>query len=88
MLPMVKQVLFEWAIPGPFFFILVFSIHLIVNNLPMTGFKPRISGVGSDRSSNWAKTTADSCVFMFCSERLIKDYNMVRVGSPNAKKFV
>ena len=24
----------------------------------MAGFEPRISGVGSDRSSNWATTTA------------------------------
>ena len=27
-------------------------------NLPMTGFKPRTSGVGSNRSTHWATTTA------------------------------
>ena len=26
--------------------------------LPMTGFEPRTSGIGSDHSTNWAKTTA------------------------------
>ena len=26
--------------------------------LPMTGFEPRTSGIGSDRSTNWAKTTS------------------------------
>ena len=26
--------------------------------LPMTGFEPRTSGIGSDRSTNWATTTA------------------------------
>ena len=25
--------------------------------MPMTGFKPQTSGVGSDRSTNWATTT-------------------------------
>ena len=42
---------FKWAIPG------LFSIRLTVNKcsteiLPMTGLKPRNSGVGSDGSSN------------------------------------
>ena len=45
-----------------FFFIFVFSIQLTVNVrykfLPMTGFEPRTSGIGSDRSTNWATTTA------------------------------
>ena len=27
-------------------------------SFPMTGFEPRTSGVGSDRSTNWATTTA------------------------------
>ena len=26
--------------------------------MPMTGFEPRTSGIGSDRSTNWATTTA------------------------------
>ena len=29
-------------------------------SLPMTGFEPRISGDGGDRSTNWATTTAPS----------------------------
>ena len=51
------------AIPGLFFFIVVFSIIQLVDNvvdeiLPMRGFEPRISGVRSDHSTNWATTTA------------------------------
>ena len=46
----------KWAIPGLFFFIFVFSIQLTVNVrykfLPMTGFEPRTSGIGSDCSTN------------------------------------
>ena len=46
----------KWANPGPFFFIFVFSLQLTVNIqyklLPMTGFEPRTSGVGSNRSTN------------------------------------
>ena len=42
--------------PGLFFFIFVFSIQLTENIqykfLPMTGFKPWMSGVGSNRSIN------------------------------------
>ena len=34
------------------FFIFVFSIQLIIDkNLPMTGFEPRISGIGSNRTT-------------------------------------
>ena len=43
----------RWAIPGLLFFILVFSIVQLADKiLQMTGFEPRISGVGSDRSTN------------------------------------
>ena len=42
--------------------IFVFSIQLTVNVqykfLPMTGFEPRSSEIGSDHSTNWATTTA------------------------------
>ena len=60
---------FKWAIPDFFFFIFVFSIQLKVNNvqykcLPMTGFKLRTSGIGSDRSTNWATTTAHTLVLL------------------------
>ena len=47
---------FKWAIPGLF----SFSFRLIntvdskssIYFLPMTGFEPQTSGVGSDRSTN------------------------------------
>ena len=53
----------KWAIPGLFFFILVFSIQLTekeysVKNSPMTGFELETSGFRSDHSVNWATTTA------------------------------
>ena len=53
---------FKGAIPGIFSFY-VFSLELTGNNeqhksLMMTGFELRSSGVGSDRSSNYATTTA------------------------------
>ena len=52
--------------PGLFFFIFVLSMQLTswqktnvpFKSLPMTGFELRTSGVGSDRSSNWATSTA------------------------------
>ena len=60
------------AIPSLFFFIFVSSIILLVYNLvekilPMLGLKPRISCVGSNRSTNRATTTAqhsDVCLLM------------------------
>ena len=51
----------DWAIPGPFLFIFVFStvnsnyVHYKI--LPMTGVEPRISCIRSDYSANWATTT-------------------------------
>ena len=51
----------DWAIPGPFLFIFVFStvnsnyVHYKI--LPMTGVEPRISFIRSDCSANWATTT-------------------------------
>ena len=42
-----------------FFIIFVFSIvQLVENILPMSGFEPQISGVGSNCSTKWATTTA------------------------------
>ena len=47
---------------GLFFFIFIFSIQLTISVqykfLPVTWFEPRTSGIGSDRSTNWATTTA------------------------------
>ena len=63
---------FFWggAFPASFSFVFVFSIQLTVNNvqykcLPMNGFEPRTCGIGSDRSTNWASTTAPSCCYLF-----------------------
>ena len=57
-------------IPAAFFFMCFFSTdkskrveHKI---LPVTGFEPRISGIGSDRSANWA-TTTDPFIFFSSS---------------------
>ena len=38
-----------------------------VNVLPMTGFEPRTSGVGSDISINWATTAALFLAFLIYS---------------------
>ena len=53
----------KWAIPGLFF--IYFRLFNTVDNkqmfnkiLPMTGVEPRTSGIGSDRSTNWAATTS------------------------------
>ena len=58
----------KWAIPCLFFFIFVFSIQITVNVqynfLPMTGFEPRTSGVGSNRATYWATTTALNPYFL------------------------
>ena len=49
----------RWAIPGLFFFSFVFSIVQLVDKImQMSGFELRISGVGSDCSTNWTTTTA------------------------------
>ena len=48
---------------GLFFFIFVFfycNVQLVDKILPMLGFEPQISGVGSDCSTNWATTTAQT----------------------------
>ena len=50
----------KWAIPGLFtLFFRLFNTQLTVNKmfnknhfLPMTGFEPRTSGIGSNRSTN------------------------------------
>ena len=59
-----KEFFCNWAIPGLFFFIVVFSgLQLTYNYvskilLPMSRFEPWISGVGCDHSANCATTTA------------------------------
>ena len=45
-----------------FLYFCVFSIVQLVDKiLLMSGFEPQISGVGSNRSTNWATTTPRSC---------------------------
>ena len=60
----------KWANSGLFFFIFVFSnfntVNIQYNFLPMTGFGPRTSGVGSNRSTNWATTTDQIYQFLTC----------------------
>ena len=41
-----------------YFRLFFLNAQLVDKILPMLGFKPRISGVGSDRSTYWANTTA------------------------------
>ena len=66
----------------------------INNFLPMTGFKLRISGIGSDHSTNWATTTSRlllkldtqpniHLVFEFCTQRGIRTTpNLLQYGIP------
>ena len=43
------------------------SIQMLNINFPMTGFEPQTSGISSDRSTNWATTTALVHIFViFC----------------------
>ena len=50
------------AISGLFFFIFVSSTvnSKYVQILPMTGFEPQTSGVGSNRTANWGTSTFNS----------------------------
>ena len=38
----------------------------------MTVFEPRISGVGGDRSANWATSTAQNCSLSYSGKSLIQ----------------
>ena len=53
---LLKAIFFWGPFPASFFFIFIFSRQLTVNIqykfLPMTGFEPRTSGIGSDCSTN------------------------------------
>ena len=56
--------------------------------LPMTGFEPRTSGIGSDRSTNWAKTTSlpPAKHKMLCLWNYKKIENK-RTSSPSTKEL-
>ena len=66
----------KWAIPGLFFlYVRLFQFQLTVNKcsiykfLPMSGFEPRTSGIGSGRSTNCATTTATNFTSRFFFSR-------------------
>ena len=63
--PKEKSLIFKWAIPGILFFILSFQYSVLYKSLPMTGVKPRTSGVGNNRFTNWATTTAPWVISLF-----------------------
>ena len=45
-------------------FITVDNKQMFNKILPMTGVKPRTSGIESNRSTNWATTTSQICVLI------------------------
>ena len=48
-----------------------FDTNVPYKSLPITGFKPRTSGVGSDRSTNLATTTAqEGKLLVMCKSRV------------------
>ena len=49
----------------------------------MTGFEPRTSGIGSDRSTNWATTTARLQIF----ERSITSFEYKQVEPKHLSTF-
>ena len=49
--------------PFPAYSSLFLAENVQYNFLPMTGIKPQTSGIGSDRSTNWATTTAANLFF-------------------------
>ena len=62
-----KVFLKNWPFPASFSLFSSFQytvdskqMYNVNKFLPMTGFEPRTSGLGSDRSTNWATTTAHS----------------------------
>ena len=77
---------------GFFFFIFDFSIKLTVTNvldksLPITGFKLWTSGVGSDRSTNWATTYAECTIVslffpVLLENWLIESADVTKQGYP------
>ena len=53
--------------PASHFIVLSFQYSWqLIKYLPMAGFELRISGVGSDHSTNWATTTGHVSLICFC----------------------
>ena len=70
----------------PLFLYFVYSIQLTVNNVqctfsvPMTWFELRTSGVGSDRSTNWAKTTSRNSFPPWLTEPILAKFGTLSVN--------
>ena len=47
-----------------YFRLFYFNVQLVDKILPMLGFEPQISGVGSHCSTNWATTTAQEINYL------------------------
>ena len=78
-----RRPVFKTAIFRPFFYILVFSFfciqQLTAKFLPMLGFKPQISGSGSNRSANCANAQETSDLYY-------KNYDGVIMTSYTSKE--
>ena len=42
----------------------------------MTGFEPQTSGIGSDRSINWATTTSQNCLVFIIGGHCVNFYEI------------
>ena len=77
----------KWAISGLFF--LYFRLFSSADSewmnkiLPMTGFERRSSGVGSDRSANWATTTTPLLINLSRPSILPLECRLIRCHSKN-----
>ena len=56
----------------------------------MTGFEPRTSGIGSDRSTNWATTTAQLGLFLEQQKINLSFFaeNWLKIWQPNQNKIL
>ena len=72
---------FQYAVDS----IQMFSVNKF---LPMTGFEPRTSGIGSDRSTNWATTTSPLFFITFVIEHCIIGETFFIISSPHFMCFL
>ena len=56
-------------------------------SLPMTGFEPQISGVGGNRSTNWATTTAQTIIFSCATNPRLFFFIKMRQSRPLFRPF-
>ena len=67
------------------------QVNVRYKSLPMTGFEPRTSSLGSDRSCNWVTTTAQHELFTFVpSWDKVEIYKTVHtmIGWPHLRNFI